>query len=195
MARSDRLAANRLNCRRLRQRRFSAIVGAAALLLVATRATLGAWTKDDSSSSTDKTLDVRVSFEGKPVPAQVVAIDVDNLIRAVTDRDGKAQLRLAADGKINRIVALDPKLGIGGRSFGPRTIPIPSGKVLELPLAPARPYTIRLVDDNGKPVRLASISVASVVSEQGWLQTGVLDAAHLHTDSHGEALVPWVPRR
>jgi hypothetical protein len=164
-------------------------------LLCAAVATTIAFAKDQALALSDPTLDVRVTFEGKPVAgAQVVAIDVDNLIRTLTDRDGKAQLRLAADGKINRIVALDPKLGVGGRSFEQRTIPTPPGTVLELSLAPARPYTIRLVDDKGKPVRLASISVASVVPERGWLQTGVLDATHLHTDSRGEALVPWIPR-
>jgi hypothetical protein len=136
-----------------------------------------------------------VTFENKPVAgAQVVAIDVDNRIRAVTDREGKAQLQLAADGKINRIVVLDPKLGLGGRSFGPRTVPTPPGTVLELPLAAAQPHTIRVIDDKGKAVRLASISVSSVAIEKGWLQTDVLEAARLHTDSRGEVRVPWIPR-
>jgi hypothetical protein len=151
--------------------------------------------KDERSGSVAPTLNVRVTFEKKPVAgAQVVAIDVDNRIRAVTDRDGKAHLQLAADGKINRIVALDPTLGLGGRSFGPRTVPTPPGTVLELPLAAAGPHTIRVIDDKGKAVRLASISVASVATEKGWLQTDVLEAARLHTDSRGEVRVPWIPR-
>jgi hypothetical protein len=165
-------------------------------LLCAAGATSIAFANEHARAPSDPTVDVRVTFDGKPVAgAQVVAIDVDNQIRAITDHDGNCRLQLADDGKINRIVALDSKLGIGGRSFGARTVPTPAGTVLELSLAPSRLHTIRVIDEQGKAVRLASISVSSVATEKAaWLQTGVFEAANLHTDSRGEAVVPWMPR-
>ncbi len=155
--------------------------------------------KDEPDKASDKILTVRITFENKPVAgAQVIATDVSdhtNHIAAVTDRDGTARLQLPPDGKINGIVALDPKLGIGGQWFGARTVPAQPGTVFELPLAPAKPHTIRVVDGSGRAVRLAAIEVAGVATEKGgWIPTDAFEVAHLHTDSRGEALVGWVPR-
>ncbi|HEV3298609.1 MAG TPA: hypothetical protein VG055_03170 [Planctomycetaceae bacterium] len=196
MAPRDRSAATGLNCGRIRLgRRFAAIVGAAALLLVASQVTLSASTRGEAPGPADRTLDVRVTFEGKPVAgAQVVAIEVESQIRAVTDRDGKCQLRLAADGKLASIIALDARLGVGGRSFRFRTVPTQPRTTLEIPLAPAEPHTIRVIDHQGNAVRLASIAVSGIPTKHGWQQTGVLEAAQLHTDSRGEAHVAWIPR-
>ncbi len=116
MDRSNRFASNGLTCRRLAQCKRLWAIRAAAVILVASHSTLMTWAKDEPAGPAEKTPDVRVTFEGKPVAgAQVVAIDRDNLIRTVTDRDGRAQLRLSADGKISGIVALDPQRGVGGR--------------------------------------------------------------------------------
>jgi hypothetical protein len=149
----------------------------------------------DGAPTLDVTLDVRVTFQGKPVAmAQVVALDREDRLRAVTDRDGKARIRLARDGKLNCIVAFDAKFGLGGRWFGVTgEVPAPPRTVLELPLAAAKPHTIRVIDDKGKPVRLASINLLSVMTEQEWLQPGLLEASHLHTNSRGEAPVGWMP--
>ncbi|HET6327482.1 MAG TPA: hypothetical protein VFG04_22560 [Planctomycetaceae bacterium] len=155
--------------------------------------------KDEPSKASNKTLTVRVTFENRPAAgAQVIATDFSDHtyhIAALTDRDGKAQLQLAPDGKISGIVVLDPKRGVGGHWFGARSVPAQPGMVLDLPLAPAQPHTIRLVDGNGQAVRLAAIGVASVATEKrGWLPTDAFEVTHLHTDSRGEALVGWVPR-
>jgi hypothetical protein len=183
MNRNSPTAANALGCSRLT--RLSGIIACAALLFLVGQATRPAQAKDEPSAPFTATLDVRVTFDNKPVAgAQVVAIDVDNRVRAVTDRDGKAQIRLAPDGKLNCIVALDSKLGLGGRWFGfTRKVPTTPGMLLELSLAPAEPHTIRVVDDEGNPVRLASIAVAGIATEGDWLKTDVLEAANLHTDS------------
>jgi hypothetical protein len=193
---NNRIAVNELNRRRPWQaRRFQTIAVAAALLLVGIRAVPRAWAKDEAPSAADKTLKVRVTFEGKPVAgAQVVATEVENHVRGVTGRDGKCELRLAADGKLASIIALDAGLGVGGRSFRFRTVPTQPGTTLEIPLAPAEPHTIRVIDHQGNAVRLASIAVSTIATGRECLQTGVLEAAHLHTDFRGEARVAWIPR-
>src|ERR1700722_15272382 len=147
MDRSNRFASNGLTCRRLAQRGGLWAIRAAAVILVANHATLITWAKDEPAGPADKTPDVRVTFEGKPVAgAQVVAIDRDNLIRTVTDRDGKAQLRLSADGKISGIVVLDPQGGVGGRWSRARMLALASGEVVPISLDPAKPHTFRVVD-------------------------------------------------
>jgi hypothetical protein len=170
------------------------VVGS-ALCLVVSRATLSGAATDETAGPADRTLDVRVTFEGKPVEgAQVVAIEVENQIRAVTDRDGKCQVRLDADRKLASIIALDARLGFGGRSFFSRTVPTRPGTVVEIALAPAKPHTIRVIDHQGNAVRLASIAVSGIPIGNDWFPSAALEAAHLHTDSRGEARVAWIPR-
>jgi hypothetical protein len=167
----------------------------AAALFCAAGATTSAFAKDQALAPSTQILDVRVTSGGKPVPgAQVVAIQVENHVRGVTDREGKCQLPLAACEKLMGVVALDARLGLGGSWFRFRTVASRPGTTLEIPLAPAEPHTISVIDHRGNPVRLASIAVSGVATGPDWLQTGVLEAAHLHTDSRGEARVAWIPR-
>ncbi len=145
----NRIAANGLNCCRFAHvQRLHLIAAGAVLLLVATQAMPK--TKGEPLGTSDQALDVRVTIEGRPVAGAEVAVsDVEYCVRALTDRDGHAKLRVAPDGKITAIVALDVRLGLGGTSFVLRTSPTRAGTVLELPLAPAEPHTIHVVDDNG----------------------------------------------
>jgi hypothetical protein len=192
MTRSDRFIANGLKGYQPRPSGFTIV--ATALLLGASQQI--AIAKEEPPSAAGTTLDVRVTFEGKPVAgAQVVATDAENHARGVTGSDGTTRLKLPDDRKINGIVALEPKIGIGGRWFGARAVPVAPGAVFEMSLAPASPHTIRVVDGSGRPVRLASIVISGLALGQGnWLQTGHFEGARFHTDARGEALVPWVPR-
>jgi hypothetical protein len=197
MTARDRFATNGPNYdRRIERRRFAVIVAAAGVLVFASHSMPVAQVNAEPPKSSGKTLAVRVTFEGKPVAgAEVVAVDVENRIRAVTNREGRADLPLAADGKINCIATLDARLGLGGCWFGfIREVPAPPGTVFELPLTPAATHTLRVIDRNGQGVRLASIGVSIVATKSDWFQTGGLDGAHVHTDSRGEARIAWMPR-
>jgi hypothetical protein len=151
---------------------------------------------DQHAAPADKVVDIRVTFEKKPVEgASVVAIDGENHLRALTDRDGKAQLRLSADGTFNGVVALDPQRGLGGRWSRSRRIATPPGEVVPISLEPARPHTFRVVDTDGKPVRLVPLVVSACRTwSSGWVPTGAFEAAHLYTDARGEAVARWMPR-
>ena len=178
------------------RRWFGTNVAAAVLLFLAGQAEPAGQAQDKTAEGTTRVLDVRVTFESKPVEgASVVAIDGENHIQALTDRDGKAQLRPSADRKVNGIVALHPKLGVAGHWSRARTVLAPPGTVLPLSLAPAKPQTFRVVDGNGQAVRVVPLVVSGFsTSTSGSTPTGALEAARVHTNLRGEATVSWIPR-
>ena len=140
---SHRSAASPWDCGVAERRWFGTHVAAAVLLFLAGRAVSAALAKEGAVATT-RVLDVNVTFESKPVEgASVVAIDGENHIRALTDRDGKAQLRISAEGKINGIVALDPQRGVGGRWSRARKPAVPLGDVVPVSLEPAKPHVPR----------------------------------------------------
>jgi hypothetical protein len=105
---------------RLPPQRWFGVALAAFLFLPLTnvQAATGALPKAEKSAFSP-TVTVRVTSDNKPVAgAQVVALYVDKLPSALTDGDGLARVPLPADGKINALVALHAKLGIGGHLFG-----------------------------------------------------------------------------
>jgi hypothetical protein len=192
---SHRSAASPWDCGVAERRWFGTHVAAAVLLFLAGRAVSAALAKEGAVATT-RVLDVNVTFESKPVEgASVVAIDGENHIRALTDRDGKAQLRISAEGKINGIVALDPQRGVGGRWSRARKPAVPLGDVVPVSLEPAKPHTFRVVDTDGKPARLVPLVVAGCRTwTSGWVPTSTFEAAQLHTDARGEAVARWLPR-
>jgi hypothetical protein len=149
-----------------------------------------------AADKNENILIVRVTAEGKPVAgAQVVALYVEKLPIAVTDRDGLTRVSLPPGGKINGLVALHPTLGMDGHWFGFPTEPSTVGGPFQLALAPPRPHTLRVVDAEGKPVP----NVRCVIENVSWaknpsLNTGGFEAAHFETDRHGEARLAWMPR-
>ena len=92
-------------------------------------------------------LDVRVTCESKPLAgAPVFAFDGDKPIQTLTDRDGKAQLLLPTEAKLNGIVALDPQHGVSGQWSRSRRMSLPPDGVIPIALEPAKPHTFRVVD-------------------------------------------------
>jgi hypothetical protein len=184
-------------CRRVAGSRLAATsITGALLLTLAGSAVPAALAKEETAAPATRVLDVRVTFENKSVEgASVVAIDGESHIQALTDHDGKAQLRLSADGKVNGIVALDPQRGVGGRWSRARKLSVPLGAVVPISLEPAKPHTFRVVDTEGKPVRLVPLVVSAYRTwTSGWVPPGAFEAAHLHTDARGEAVAAWLPR-
>jgi hypothetical protein len=191
---SHRPTASAWECRRLTGRRWLEACVAAAVVLFLAGQVVPALAKEGTGAT--PVLAVRVTLEKKPVQgASVVAIDGENHIRALTNRDGDAQLRLSADGTFNGVVALDPQRGLGGRWSRSRRIATPPGEVVPISLEPARPHTFRVVDTEGKPARLVPLVVSAYRTwTSGWVPTGAFEAAHLHTDARGEAVARWLPR-
>jgi hypothetical protein len=136
---------------------------------------------------------VSVTFQSRPVEgAQVVAIGQANYqVTGLTDHEGRARLRWpAAETEFGSLVALDPKLGVGGHL---RKTPLSSpATVLQVALVPARPHTLRVVDAGGQPV--AGVQLALECQAAEWMPTQAVEAAHVRTNAKGEALVPWLPR-
>ena len=137
---------------------------------------------------------VSVTFQNQPVAgAHVVAVDGANYrVPGLTDREGRARLRLPAGDKLNRIVAWHPAFGAGGQSFGYSGASVPASNPLQVTILPAKPHTIRVVDSDGRPVPNLEIAVNCRTTD--WIMTRDIEAAHLQTDARGEALVPWLPR-
>jgi beta-lactamase regulating signal transducer with metallopeptidase domain len=144
--------------------------------------------------SPGRELVVSVSCQNRPVAgAHVVAVDLANFKAAVlTDRNGKARLWLPAGGRLDRVVAWNPASGASGKTFDGEVTGRVAGKILELSLAAASPHTIRVVDVQGRPVPDAQLAVSCHTGD--WIMTRHIEPARVRTDSHGEALVPWMPR-
>jgi hypothetical protein len=148
-----------------------------------------------AADKTENVLVVHVTCDGKPVAgAEVVANFINDLPTAVTDRDGLAHVPLPAGGKINGLVALHPKLGMGGQWFGFPTKPPTSGGHFELALVPPKAHTVRVVDVEGRPVPDLMCAVESVNWAKNWFPMRRLEMARLKTGADGNGVLAWIPR-
>jgi hypothetical protein len=130
---------------------------------------------------------VLVTSEGKP--AQDVRLAAYGSVKARTGSDGMASLWLPVT-KGFVIDAWHPQLG-GGRVIVKDEAA--AAKTIEVPLAPPKPHTIRVVDQDGKPVAGLHSSLSVQMGPRKWLSTSDIDEAVIETDARGEVTVPWLP--
>jgi len=193
-ARCSALALFATRCRR--QARRAAALGFFVLWITVVPAALfGGQSRENAADAHENVLVVRVTSDNKPVAgAHVAALHLDEHATALTDGDGLARVPLPAGGKINWLVALHAKLGIGGHSFGFPTKPPIAGGPFPIALAPPGTHTVRVVDPDGKPVPNVRCAVDYVSWPKNGVPTRQLEAARFETDEHGEARIIWMPR-
>ena len=142
-----------------------------------------------SSSITHR---IAVMSEGRPVPgAQVAVSGAGFRVLGVSGRDGKLQLELPANGRISKLVAWHPDLGVNGVV---RLDNRPPQNPTQLSLLPPGPHKICVVDIGGKAIGGLELGVSFGTEDSDGIDAGEIEAAHVRTDADGTAIVPWAPR-
>jgi hypothetical protein len=134
---------------------------------------------------------VTVLSNGKPVAAAHLVAKGDSYrVSGQTAADGRVELLVPANQRLNELVAWHPELGVDGRR---RLNERPRQAATELSLLRPAPLKIRVVDTENKPV--ANLPISMSVSTEGgnWIISADVEASHVRTNANGEATLPWAP--
>ena len=136
--------------------------------------------------------EVLVLAEGRPAKgAEVVASGHAFRVRGATGADGKLPLQLPASERLRELVAWHRELGVAGvRGLEERA---PEERT-QLSLMPPGPLLIRVVDQDGGPVRGLALGVSIRPDDSHWVIAKEIAAAHVRTEADGTANMLWAPR-
>ena len=135
---------------------------------------------------------VTVVSAGRPVAgAHIAAVGPEFEIEGITDKDGKAPLKLPAKARLSDLVAWHPMLGVSGRRYSDDA---PREGTTELSLLPPAPHSVHVVDVDGKGVKGLELAISVHTEDSDWIVAKHIEAAHVRTDALGTAIVPWAPR-
>jgi hypothetical protein len=139
---------------------------------------------------------VLVKSGGKPVAgSRVVATAARGpsfLVKETSGPDGLATLWLPATEDL-QIDAWHPQLGVARARFVGKNRNDPPAEIVELAFLPPKPHTIRVVDQERKPVGNLRISIQGGARPNKSSSTKSVAEAAVQTDSRGEVTVPWIP--
>jgi hypothetical protein len=142
---------------------------------------------------------VSVVSAGKPVEgAQLIANGSEYSLLAVTRSDGSAVIRLPPDAKLWSLVAWHPTLGAAIKDnqrveFSDVGYSL-NAPAFQLALLDPTLRTLHVTDIDGNSIPNLKLALSVFVKSTGWLATEKIERAHITTDEHGEAKVPWFPK-
>jgi RNA polymerase sigma factor (sigma-70 family) len=135
---------------------------------------------------------VAVLSEGRPVAGAQVAVSGAGFeVHGVSGPDGNLQLQLPANGRISKLVAWHPYLGVNGAV---RLENRPPKNPTQLSLLRTGLHKIHAVDIEGRAIGGLELGVSFGTENSDGINTGEIEAAHVRTDAEGWAIVPWAPR-
>lgn len=132
------------------------------------------------------------SAVGDPVAgAQVVAEGKSYRTTAVTGPDGIARVKVPAGDRLQAVTAWHPTLGAAGQRDRKKGL---EGDAFQLALLPTARHTVRLLAVDGRPLAGLEVGVSVRTSDNEWVITRDVKAAHMVTDENGEASATWFPQ-
>jgi Thioredoxin-like len=142
-----------------------------------------------------RTVEITVVDEDGPVPGASVKAVVQNGrdVLAVADERGIATLRMLHSEKLDQITAWQEDKRIGGYQVSRGPVRNPSLDRYTVELNRSRPLTVRLLDEQGRPVPEVKFRLSVSTGSPHFNFFGHNEYTTLTTNLAGEAIASWFP--